>query len=472
MTTNSSGAESIPSPHDQLTAHVTLVANMLGASPPRVADHTVAGQNLRCLQLTLPGPVSLLLVASAGYPLAAPLCLVEGPDGAFRPVALPWAVEKSSERCLLQALGAVIAPPLDAEASSEATFTSGFGLPGAPGLLTTDPDRAEQAGWQPRISPQSATDLAEQARQARFSRSSGLLGRDLEQARVVIVGCGSVGSNLAELLVRQGLGHITVIDPDHIEPSNLSRTTYQWSDCGKAKADALVRRLMAVQPWVVADGHCADIHALPPAQIDKLIDNADLVVGATDDPAAQNLLNRHCYAAGIPAVYLGCYDGAAGGEVIMVVPDAQTPCLRCAAPVRVQLEADAGQVGRNRDYGSGRLEGVVALGCDILHLTTMGAKVALALLCRQRRIVEAHLTTWLDQLLATNQIYLTASMEPDFWFYPRIFTDIPGQHAWQSLCLAVDGDDHCPVCGQHRIDPHLRAESPDLAALRGTTEGA
>jgi adenylyltransferase/sulfurtransferase len=84
---------------------------------------------------------------------------------------------------------------------------------------------AEGGDWQERFSRQIVLpQLGEEGQRA--------LGR----ATVVIVGAGGLGSSSAETLVRMGLGHVRIIDPDVVELSNLHRVrSYGDSDVGRPK---------------------------------------------------------------------------------------------------------------------------------------------------------------------------------------------------------------------------------------------
>jgi tRNA A37 threonylcarbamoyladenosine dehydratase len=72
-------------------------------------------------------------------------------------------------------------------------------------------------------------------------------------ARCLVVGAGSVGSNLAEMLVRHGVGHISIMDGDVVSVANLSRSNYSAADVGTNKVNALALRLRAIKPDLSVD---------------------------------------------------------------------------------------------------------------------------------------------------------------------------------------------------------------------------
>ena len=70
----------------------------------------------------------------------------------------------------------------------------------------------------------------------------------IESKQVAIVGAGSVGSKIAEILVRSGVSVLTLIDGDVLLPDNLERHTLDWRDVGLRKVTGLKRRLLCIVP--------------------------------------------------------------------------------------------------------------------------------------------------------------------------------------------------------------------------------
>lgn len=86
-----------------------------------------------------------------------------------------------------------------------------------------------------------------------FDRAERLLGAEamarLRAARVILFGCGGVGSWCGEALVRSGIGHITLVDMDSVVPSNINRQLPATSlTVGKPKVEAMKRRLLEINP--------------------------------------------------------------------------------------------------------------------------------------------------------------------------------------------------------------------------------
>lgn len=151
----------------------------------------------------------------------------------------------------------------------------------------------------------------------------------LERARVLLVGCGATGGILAQALVRAGVGHLTLVDRDVVERSNLPRQVLfeeQHAAAGTPKALAAAETLARsggptrVEPVVahVDGGNVASLAA-----------DAELVLDGTDNLPTRYLLNDLCVSRGLPWVYAGVVGGA--GLVLPVLPGAG-PCLRCLFP--------------------------------------------------------------------------------------------------------------------------------------------
>ncbi len=86
-----------------------------------------------------------------------------------------------------------------------------------------------------------------------FERSIQLLGQAaferLQTTRVILFGVGGVGGWCAEALVRTGLGHLTLVDFDEVNPSNINRQIVATSDnIGFSKVEEMRKRLMTINP--------------------------------------------------------------------------------------------------------------------------------------------------------------------------------------------------------------------------------
>jgi hypothetical protein len=411
-------------------------------------------------RLRLDGKVEVLALASEHYPSLPPVLLATA-DGATDQLHAPWPLDAPPEERLGRALRAAFAAP--------GPYHRAYGPPGGP-PFTRDAARARLAGWELRFTGEDPDAAAAAARDALFARSAGLLSRALCERSALVAGCGSVGSYLAEGLARAGVGGLALVDPDAVDPANLSRTAYDVRDVGRPKVEALARHLLSVNPALRLDLRGSPVEGLGPAGVDALVRGADLVVAATDDGSAQRALNRFAYARGKPALFVGLYAGAQGGEALVTVPE-RTPCYLCATRARHQAERAAGRVAREVDYGTGRLAGEVALAADIQHVASAALKLGLSLLSGGAGA--PGLASFAEAAVADGMPYLTLSTVPRYWFYPQVFGDVAGQGAYQSVWLTPTRAADCPVCGaaEQRADPLAAPLRPPRAAAFAALDG-
>jgi adenylyltransferase/sulfurtransferase len=169
--------------------------------------------------------------------------------------------------------------------------------------------------------------MSRYARQERFAGIASEGQQRIRESRVLVVGCGALGSALSEMLARAGVASLTVVDRDYVEASNLQRQSlFDEDDARRArpKAVAAEARLRRLNSEVAVRGLVADLDA---ALADELVREADLVLDGSDNFETRYVLNDVCLRAGVPWIYAACV--AAHGALLAVRP-ARTPCLRCA----------------------------------------------------------------------------------------------------------------------------------------------
>jgi len=148
----------------------------------------------------------------------------------------------------------------------------------------------------------------------------------LLQSSAVLVGCGALGTVVANLLIRSGVGRLRIIDRDFVEVSNLQRQTlFEESDAAQSlpKAVAAERRLRAINSDPHVDGMVAD---LTPQNASDLLTGFELILDGTDNFETRLLVNDAAISLGIPWIYAAAV-GSYG--VTMTVRPGETPCLAC-----------------------------------------------------------------------------------------------------------------------------------------------
>jgi molybdopterin/thiamine biosynthesis adenylyltransferase len=155
----------------------------------------------------------------------------------------------------------------------------------------------------------------------------GVLGQEkLGRSKVLLVGCGALGSVQAEILVRAGIGKLTIVDRDFIEESNLQRQAlFAEQDCREnlPKAIAAARRLRAINGSVKISEHVLDINS---RTLEPLLEEQNLIMDGTDNFETRFLLNDASWKWGIPWIYGACV-GSYG--ICLPITPPHPPCLRC-----------------------------------------------------------------------------------------------------------------------------------------------
>lgn len=156
----------------------------------------------------------------------------------------------------------------------------------------------------------------------------------LAEKSIAIIGCGSVGSKIAIMLARSGVGNFLLLDDDIMMPDNLVRHDLDWREIGAHKADAVARRIQLVNPAAKADYRTSRLGGQQAGgTIETLLEKVaacDLIVDAT---ASAHAFNYACAAVASgkkPLVWCKVYGGGYGGMIARYRPgiEPQPPHMR------------------------------------------------------------------------------------------------------------------------------------------------
>lgn len=195
------------------------------------------------------------------------------------------------------------------------------------------------------------TDVPNDARYAR-QRILPQIGDEgqtrLARAHVAIVGVGALGTQCADLLARAGVGHLTLIDRDIVELTNLQRQTlFTEADAAQSlpKVVAAAQRLREVNHTITIDAIPADVRPSNIASLLALDVNASsdaevgsrarptLILDCTDNFQTRYLLNDVAVRFSLPLIYAGVLGTSGTQFTIRPSPLANaSPCLRCVFP--------------------------------------------------------------------------------------------------------------------------------------------
>ena len=164
------------------------------------------------------------------------------------------------------------------------------------------------------------------SRQVRFGPIGPEGQARLAAARVTLIGCGALGSTIANLLARAGVGHLRIVDRDFVELDNLQRQVlFDEEDVLSVlpKAVAAAEKLRRINASIEVEPIVEDVSH---ANVETLIADADTVLDGTDNFETRFVLNDACVKRGKPWIYGGCVGSY--GMVLPVLPG-ETACLRC-----------------------------------------------------------------------------------------------------------------------------------------------
>jgi adenylyltransferase/sulfurtransferase len=284
------------------------------------------------------------------------------------------------------------------------------------------------------------------SRQELFSSIGGEGQERLRASSVLVVGCGALGSALAETMTRAGVGRLTVVDRDLVEVSNLQRQSlFDEDDAAQArpKAVAAEARLRRINSEVEVQGVVADLDAATAA---RLVGAADLVLDGTDNFETRYVVNDVCLGAGVPWVYGACV--AAHGTALAIRPG-RTPCLRCV-------------LGERPAAGSGETCDTVGVVAPVVQVVA-GVQAAEAL-----------------KLLTGNEDALLPGLfTVDVWAGTFDVMELREKTPWCPSCVdrrydyaTADGPVSSVLCGREAVQLRGSAGTLDLGALAARLRAA
>jgi adenylyltransferase/sulfurtransferase len=287
------------------------------------------------------------------------------------------------------------------------------------------------------------------SRQVLFAGIGAAGQQRLASAHVAVVGVGATGAATASLLARAGVAHLTLIDRDFVEPSNLQRQIlFDESDARDAlpKAEAARRHLARINSAVRVTAHIAD---LVPANIDALLAGADIILDGTDNFETRYLLNDLAVRDARPWIYAAAVGAYAATMNILPKPSTTNLSSR---PERSEVERPAPEAASNPSAlptpclaclfpsaPSGNVE-----TCDTAGILSTAVNLAASL----------QATEALKFLTGRPHLMLRSLRSYNLW---------TGEH---SAVAASTPDPGCEVCGR-RIFRHLAGEARPHITLCG-----
>ncbi len=164
----------------------------------------------------------------------------------------------------------------------------------------------------------------------------GIEGQErILKAHALVIGVGGLGSPVALYLATAGVGHLTLVDHDTVDLTNLQRQiAHTEARVGQPKVESALQALLAINPQlkVTTLSERADAKRL-----DALVADADVVLDCSDNFTTRHAINAACVRHSVPLV-----SGAAirfDGQLAVYDPkDASSPCYACVFPPDTEFE--------------------------------------------------------------------------------------------------------------------------------------
>jgi adenylyltransferase/sulfurtransferase len=273
--------------------------------------------------------------------------------------------------------------------------------------------------------------------------------QSLASGHAAIVGVGATGAATASLLARAGVGRLTLVDRDFVEPSNLQRQVLFDEDDAREclpKAEAARRHLARVNSGIAVTAHIAD---LTPRNAEELLGAADIVLDCTDNFETRYLINDLCVRDGQPWIYAAAVGAYAATMNILPRPKSgekaaggpPTACLACIFP-----SSPTGNVETCDTAG--------ILSTAVNFAASIQVTEALKLLTRQAAQMRRTLLAY--DLWTGERSEISAAT-------PRADCEVCGQRRFRAL--AGEGRAPITLCGRNAVQIHEHARPIDLAAL-------
>ncbi len=254
---------------------------------------------------------------------------------------------------------------------------------------------------------------------------------------IAVVGGGSIGGTIFDILARTGVGSLTLIDPEDFAEENVGRHILTGDSVGKPKVDELARHVARINP------DCRVTALKERFDVSLLSSRPDLIVSTADSFQASSLVNGYALRENIPAVFGGVWGEASVAEIVYVIPG-KTPCYECYGAFRRNVEIPQ-DTRRYTDptYDETRIPGQAGLWANILMVAGLQFQVILGLVGLR------------DTLKYPGNVWLMNISDPHCPFQPLALT-------------VAEVKKGCAVCDQGCLEELLRenlddTQSPDFS---------
>ncbi len=186
-------------------------------------------------------------------------------------------------------------------------------------------------------------DINQYIRQKALPQVGNAGQENIQKSRVLVVGCGGLGTALLPYLASAGVGTIGIVDGDTVSLSNLHRQViYTQEDIGKLKVACALSKIKQLNPALLVDSYATFL------TVDNALDiiaKYDIIVDATDRIPARYLINDACVLTNKPFVHAALYRFQSQVSVFNYNNGPTYRCLYPEAPATTQSCDTAGVLG-------------------------------------------------------------------------------------------------------------------------------
>lgn len=288
------------------------------------------------------------------------------------------------------------------------------------------------------------------SREEMYSRSKGILEVDiLSNKRVMIIGLGSFGSQIAIELAKAGVGEFALFDFDRVELHNLARHTCTIKDLGRLKTDAIKDAIIGKNKLATVDLFPINITD-DKDLMDEQVEKADLIICATDNNASRFYLTQCLLKYNKVALFGRAVTRAEGGDVFRHRPGG--PCYNCLVGSRAHAMATEEITNRSQlpayvSEADANAMIQVGLSSDIEPICNLIVKLALVELSRGENSGIESLESELEY-----DYYMWANRRERRHVAWAPFNNAKNQPTilkWYGARIAKD--ENCPSCSSHAL---------------------
>jgi len=246
----------------------------------------------------------------------------------------------------------------------------------------------------------------------------------LQEKTITIFGLGSGGGKIALDLVRSGATNLILVDKDIISVGNICRSVYNLNDLGKKKTEAILEKLLSINPFINVQIYNEDILKMDNQKLLGIIEQSDLIIEATDSVQTKILINGLAHNL-TPVLYPSVYAYGTGGDILITMLG--LACFECC--FRSILDQMKDSEKREWDYSGDQAKPMPGLISDIQVICNRTVKLALAILIDDSNM------SFFEKVTEPGKSLLLIGNEKDVSVFTEAFGEIWAEVSIEPECI-------------------------------------